>query len=280
MLRKSIAAAALAAFAAGAVSGAAADDKPVKPWERKEVQVKPPEDSPLDYLVSGYWFRTPKTRALQDDDFENPAFLWVEQAMEEWTKVDGKAGKSCASCHETAEKSMKGVSARYPVYSAKNKKMMAVQHQVNYCRKNYMKAKTWKWESDQMLGMAAYIGLQSRGMPVKVSIDGPAKKFFEAGDAFYHERRGQFDLACMHCHQANFGQYIRADLLSQGHSNGFPTYRLKWQKLGSLHRRFRGCNNNIRAIPYKRGSPEYTNLELYLAWRGMGLKVESPSVRQ
>ena len=31
---------------------------------------------------------------------------------------------------------------------------------------------------------------------------------------------------------------------------------------------------------YKRGSPEYTNLELYLAWRGMGLKVETPSVRQ
>ena len=120
MLRNTIAAAALAAFAAGAVSGAAADDKPVKPWDRKEVQVKAPEDHPLDYLVSGYWFRTPDTRALQDDDFGNPAFLWVEQAIDEWTKVDGKAGKACASCHETAEKSMKGVSARYPVYSAKN----------------------------------------------------------------------------------------------------------------------------------------------------------------
>ena len=280
MLRKLIAAAVFAAFAAGAVSGAVADDKPAKPWERKEVQVTAPKDHPLDYLVSGYWFRTPKTRQLQDDDFENPAFLWVEQAIDEWTKVDGKAGKACASCHQTAEKSMKGVSARYPVYSAKNKKMMAVQHQVNYCRENYMKAKKWKWESDRMLGMATFIGLQSRGMSVAVSVDGPAKKFFEAGENFYHERRGQFDLACVHCHQANFGQYIRADLLSQGHSNGFPTYRLKWQKLGSLHRRFRGCNNNIRAIPYKRGSPEYTNLELYLAWRGLGLKVETPSVRQ
>ena len=108
MLRNSIAAVALAAFAAGAVPGAAADDKAVKPWERKEVQVEAPEDSPLDYLVSGYWFRTPQTRALQDDDFENPAFLWVEQAEAEWTTVDGKAGKSCASCHETAEKSMNG----------------------------------------------------------------------------------------------------------------------------------------------------------------------------
>ena len=167
MLRISIAAAVLAAFAAGAVSGVSADDKPVKPWERKEVQVKPPKDSPLDYLVSGYWFRTPKTRALQDDDFENPAFLWVEQAEGEWTTVDGKAGKSCSSCHDAVEKSMKGVSARYPVYSAKTRKMMAVTHQVNYCRENYMKAKKWKWESDKMLGMTSLIGLQSRGMPVK-----------------------------------------------------------------------------------------------------------------
>ena len=280
MLLKSLAATALAAFALGAASGAIAAEKKEKLWELKENQVKPAEGSPLDYLVSGYWFRTPKTRALQDDDFENPAFLWVEQAEAEWTSVDGKAGKSCSSCHDTVEKSMKGVSARYPVYSAKTKKMMAVTHQVNYCRENYMKAKTWKWESDKMLGMTSLIGLQSRGMSVKVAVDGPAKKFFEAGEKFYHERRGQFDLACVHCHQGNFGQYIRADLLSQGHSNGFPTYRLKWQKLGSLHRRFRGCNNNIRAIPYKRGSPEYTNLELYLAWRGMGLKVEAPSVRQ
>ncbi len=280
MLLKSLAATALAAFALGAASGAIAAEKKEKLWELKENQVKPPEGSPLDYLVSGYWFRTPKTRALQDDDFENPAFLWVEQAEAEWTKVDGKAGKSCSSCHDAVEKTMKGVSARYPVYSTKTKKLMAVTHQVNYCRENYMKAKKWKWESDKMLGMTSLIGLQSRGMPVKVSIDGPAEKFFKAGEAFYHERRGQFDLACVHCHQGNYGQYIRADLLSQGHSNGFPTYRLKWQKLGSLHRRFRGCNNNIRAIPYKRGSPEYTNLELYLAWRGMGLKVEAPSVRQ
>jgi sulfur-oxidizing protein SoxA len=73
---------------------------------------------------------------------------------------------------------------------------------------------------------------------------------------------------------------IRADTLSQGQSNGFPTYRLKWQKLGSLHRRFKGCNDQVRAEPYKRGSDEYVNLELYLAWRGQGLEIESPAVRQ
>ncbi len=71
----------------------------------------------------------------------------------------------------------------------------------------------------------------------------------------------------------------RANLLTQGQSNGFPTYRFKWSKLGSIHRRFRGCNKNVRATPYAYGSDEYVNLELYLAARGRGLLVETPAVR-
>ena len=75
------------------------------------------------------------------------------------------------------------------------------------------------------------------------------------------------------------GGQLRANVLSQGQSNGFPTYRLKWQKVGSIHRRFRGCNKMVRAKPYAYGADEYVNLELYLAWRGRGLPVETPAVR-
>ena len=67
--------------------------------------------------------------------------------------------------------------------------------------------------------------------------------------------------------------------LSQGQSNGFPVFRLKWQKPGSIHRRFKGCNKQVRAKPFKIGSDVYNNLELYLAWRGNGLTVETPAVR-
>jgi sulfur-oxidizing protein SoxA len=86
-------------------------------------------------------------------------------------------------------------------------------------------------------------------------------------------------MACKNCHEDYAGTMIRANLLSQGQSNGFPTYRLKWQKVGSLHRRFRGCNSQVRATPYKAGSEEYVNLELFLANRGRGLPVETPAVR-
>jgi hypothetical protein len=34
-------------------------------------------------------------------------------------------------------------------------------------------------------------------------------------------------MSCATCHEDNMGKMIRADHLSQGQVNGFPTYRLK-----------------------------------------------------
>ena len=263
---------AMAALTLGVVqvTPVAAGDKP---------SVAPPEGHPLDELISGYNFRVPETRAVQDDDFENPAFLWVEQAEFLWDQVDGDAGKACADCHESVD-SLKSVGTTYPVYYEPWGKLMNMEQRINHCRTENMQAEPWKYESDDMLGMTALIRHQARGEPVNVKIDGEAAPFFEKGKEFYYERRGQLDLACANCHEGYAGTKIRADMLSQGQSNGFPTYRLKWQKLGSLHRRFKGCNDQVRAEPYERGSDEYVNLELYLAWRGQGLPVETPAVRQ
>ncbi len=230
---------------------------------------------------SGYLFSTKETQAIQDDDFINPGMLWVEKGKELWTKVDGKAGKSCASCHGDAEESMKGVYPVYPKYVPELGKLENLEQRINRCRTSNMGAKAWKWESDELLAMTTYIGYISRGMPINVKIDGPAKPFFEKGKEFYFKRRGQLDMACKHCHYDNAGKYIRADLLSEGRGGGaFPVYRLKWQKIGSLHRRFRGCNKQIRAEPYPFGSDEYVNLELFVKWRSRGLPVEVPAVRR
>ncbi|NNG03891.1 MAG: sulfur oxidation c-type cytochrome SoxA [Inquilinus sp.] len=242
--------------------------------------VPPPEGSPLGELISGYEFRTPETQALQDDDFINPGFLWVENGEELWETADGAAGKSCESCHGDAEDSMNGVGARYPVYSEATGKPINLEQRINLCRTENMQAEPWRWESPELLGMMTFVRYQSRGVPVAVEIDGPMQPFFEAGREFYYQRRGQLDMSCASCHEANYGMSLRADMLSQGHSNGFPTYRLKWQGVGSLHRRFRGCNQQVRADRFGYGSDEYINLELYLAWRGMGLPVETPAVRQ
>ena len=77
---------------------------------------------------------------------------------------------------------------------------------------------------------------------------------------------------------------LRADHLSQGQINGFPTYQLNNAKLNSTPGRFKGCMKNIRATPYKEGGQEFKSPEFYLASRvdwlfGNGLFVKSPSVR-
>lgn len=230
--------------------------------------------------MSGYVFASPETQAMQDDDFENPGMLAVQDGEAEWKKVEGAAGKSCASCHNDAAQSMKGVAVTYPKFEPKRGKLANIEHRINMCRTEHMKAPELKWESKPLLGLTAYVEYQSRGLPINVKIDGPAAPFFAKGKEFYETRRGQMDVACAHCHVNNAGLNIGVENLSQGQSNGYPTYRLKWQSFGSLHRRFEGCNQEVRAATYPRGSDEYTNLELYVAWRGNGLRSEAPSVRR
>ena len=228
---------------------------------------------------SGYTYAAAETRAIQDDDFANPAMIRVDSGEALWNKVDGEAGNSCASCHGDAADSMRGVATSYPKFVGALGKLKNIEQQINYCRTERMKAGEWKYESSPLLSMTVYVRHQSRGMPISVAIDGPAAPYFEKGKAFYNQRRGLLDMACANCHVGYPGVMIRANILSQGQTNGFPVYRLKWQKVGSTHRRFRGCNKQVRAQPYAYGSEEYVNLELFVAWRGRGLLVETPAIR-
>ena len=105
--------------------------------------------------------------------------------------------------------------------------------------------------SQELLALTALVAHQSRGGPMSVRVDGPARPFFEAGRALYYERQGQLDLSCAQCHEDNWGKRLRAERISQGHANGFPIYRLEWQTLGSLHRRLRACFQGVRAEPFR-----------------------------
>ena len=242
--------------------------------------VKPAAGHPLDHLYSGWRFRAAETQTLQLDDFENPGFPAVDAGEASWSKVEGSEGKSCASCHDDAATSMKGVRAQYPKWNDALNRPHTMETQINECRTTRMGAEKWKWEAKQMLAMTAYVGLQSRGVAVNVNIsEGDMATWNAKGKEVYYSRVGQLNMSCANCHEENYGNMIRADHLSQGQINGFPTYRLKWGGVGSSHRRFKGCMENIRAVAYKRGSDEFISLELYLSSRGQGLSVETPAVR-
>ncbi|KUJ76159.1 sulfur oxidation c-type cytochrome SoxA [Ruegeria marisrubri] len=233
----------------------------------------------LDEIYSGWRFRSDETQALQMDDFDNPAMVFVDQAQDAWDTVEGTEGKSCASCHDSVEESMAGVRAVYPKWNEEAGEVRTLAMQINDCRENKMGAEKWKYTGGQMAAMEALISVQSRGMPVNVAIDGPVKETWEKGKEIYYTRYGQLELSCANCHEQNYGNMIRADHLSQGQINGFPTYRLKNAKLNTAHARFKGCVRDTRAETFKPGSDEFVALELYVASRGNGLSVEGPSVR-
>jgi sulfur-oxidizing protein SoxA len=213
------------------------------------------------------------------DDFDNPAMVFVDQAMDTWTTAEGSAEKSCASCHDDVEDSMAGVRAVYPKWNEAAGEVRTLAMQINDCRENQMGAEKWKYTGGKMSAMEALISVQSRGMPVNVAIDGPVQSTWEQGKELYYTRTGQLELSCANCHEDNYGNMIRADHLSQGQINGFPVYRLKNTKLNTAHARFKGCVRDTRAETYSPGSAEFVALELYVASRGNGLSVEAPSVR-
>ena len=233
----------------------------------------------LSEIYSGWRFREAELQALQMDDFDNPATFAVDMATEMWSTVDGTEGKSCASCHENLEADMKGVRAVYPKWNEDAGELRTLASQINHCRTDNMGAEEWKYTGSEMTAMEALISLQSRGMPVNVAVDGPVAEIWKQGEEMYYTRYGQLELSCANCHEQNYGNYIRADHLSQGQINGFPAFRLKDDGLVQVQNRFRGCIRDTRAETFAAGSPEFDALELYVASRGNGLSVEGPSVR-
>ena len=243
-----IAASASIAVTLGFALGDPIDDDLYIDGEKMTVRAEAPEGHPFDEVLSGWLFRTGETRALETDSFQNPGMLRVEEGETIWNTVEGSEGKSCATCHGEASESMKGIAANYPKWDAAEKRPINIELQINRCRKERMGAEPYPFDKGGQKPLTAYIKHQSLGTPVKLNLEeGEMQSWWDRGKELYYTRTGQLNLSCASCHELNSGKYIRADHLSQGQVNGFPTYRLKQADLVSVHNRFRGCIRDTRA---------------------------------
>lgn len=243
-------------------------------------RTKAQEGLPFDEIYSGWLFREAETRATEADAFANPGMLSVERGEELWAMVDGSQGKSCASCHNDAAETMKGVGANFPKWDADAKRPINIELQIDKCRVENMGAEAYKFDSEPQVALTSYIKNQSLGMPVSLDLTkGELQSWWDKGKEAYYTRTGQLNFSCASCHESGMGKHIRADHLSQGQVNGFPTYRFQQAAMVSLHSRFRGCIRDTRAEMPKAFSDQLMALELYVTWRGTGLSVETPAVR-
>ncbi len=236
-------------------------------------------DIPLDQRRSGTADLGRDTKAMQNDDTSNPATLWVLDGEALWNQKAGAAHRACSDCHGDAAASMKGVAARYPAFSAVQKTPIDLEQRINLCRGEQQKATPFAFESRELLALTAFVGRQSRGLPIAPPSDENLKAAVEQGRKLFTQRMGQIDMSCAQCHDDNWGKHLASSPVPQGHPTGYPIYRLEWQNLGSLQRRLRNCMIGMRAEPFAYGAPEAVALEAYLMWRARGMTVETPGVR-
>lgn len=237
--------------------------------------------SPLlaEQAKSGYEFIKPATRAMQDDDFENPGTLTVEQGQELFNEKQHGASKACADCHGADARKMDTKSiARYPVYDQKTAGILTLQKRISHCRNN-IGSEALPANHPELIALETFVRSRAYGETVNVQTDGSVTELLEKGEIIYQTRFGLIDMSCYHCHSLYPGQMIRGQKISQGQGNGFPAYRLDIGEITNLNQRIQQCLTLMRAEPFDVDSEEIKLLELYIMSRSNGLKIETPAVR-
>jgi sulfur-oxidizing protein SoxA len=210
-----------------------------------------------------------------------PYELEMETAREEWATpfANGKTFDDCFSDKPPANE--------YPYYDAASDDLRTVEADINACLEANGEEPIKNLKNGKIARLVAAFREQFNGekMAVDVSSDG-ARAWYEKGKEFYWTKRGQLNFACADCHVHSAGKSIRGDVLSAGlgHTTGFPVYRTKWavagKPWGTVHRRYAGCNSQVRAKPFEPQSAEYKALEFYEAAMNTGVPIKVPSQRQ
>ncbi|MCW8917332.1 MAG: sulfur oxidation c-type cytochrome SoxA [Gammaproteobacteria bacterium] len=189
-------------------------------------------------------------------------------------------GKTYASCFKNGGK---GIRQNYPYFDSKSGLIKTLEAEINECRVNNGE-KPLGWKKGDIAFISAYMASTSNGKKINITIpdDPRALAAYERGKKFYYTKRGQLNLSCSNCHVDNVGNRIRSETLSPslGHPSHFPVHRLKWGEMGTLHRRFGGCNEQVRAKSFPAQSQEYATLEYFLTYMSNGIEVNAPSSRK
>ncbi|UCE90109.1 MAG: sulfur oxidation c-type cytochrome SoxA [Pseudomonadota bacterium] len=188
-----------------------------------------------------------------------------------------------------------GIRQNYPYFDTKSGKIHTLEADIMAClKKNGVDVKAEKigFKKGKLAAISAYMGYNSRGKKLNVVVpnDPRALEMYQRGKIHFYAKRGQLNFSCADCHMYQSGMSARTNLLSPalGHTTHFPVYRKKWEAggsgalggFGTLHRRYGGCNKQVRAKPFKAQGDEYTALEFFHQYISNGIKINAPGVRQ
>ena len=231
---------------------------------------------------------------IEFDEFANGVYSIDEMARQNWEAMEEfppyemhiDDGESVWLAHEEIYQQCfpngPGVKHLYPMWDQVEQTVITLPYAINLCREKH-KLPTLDYLGDEINTLVAYMAYQSRGKAISISVPNDlAMQAYLDGKQFYFTRRGQLNFACYHCHFDNAGKSLRTEVLGPalGQTTGWPTYRNKWGALGPLHKRYIGCNMQVRADPLAAQSETYRNLEYFHTHMNNGLPINGPSVRR
>lgn len=167
----------------------------------------------------------------------------------------------------------------YPKYVGGE--VITLEVAVNQCREAHDE-EPLEYGSEEMNQLMTYMAYVSRDQVIDIEVTEASLPAYDRGKQMYYSRRGQLNFSCSHCHMQITGMLLRSETLSAslGHVTHWPTYRFKWEEVGSLHRRFAECNDQVGAESLPEQHPAYRDLEYFLTYMSNGLPINGPSSRK
>lgn len=236
-------------------------------------------DLPLNGYVNGPYNFSKSERTQWNQIMEFPPYEFALQEGKELFETKFPDGKSYASCFPNGGI---GIAQTYPKFDAISSKVATLGIALNECRDAHG-MQPLNLTKGPPAAIETYMVHTSRGKPIDVTIpdDPRALAAYEAGKEYFYSRRGQLNFSCASCHVQAAGKRLRGDVLAPalGIAAIFPIYRSKWGDMGTLVRRFIGCNKKVNAQPVKADSARYRNLAYFLTYMSNGLPMAAPGAR-
>ncbi len=237
-------------------------------------------DIPFNDYINGVYALDKNARAQWQAIEDFPPYEIAVDKGEELFNTPFKNGKSYIDCFPEAEN---GIRQNYPLFNTETGHVVTLELAINECRKNNSE-KELKYGKGEIIFLSSYLAYVSRGKPINITVPDDPRAFaaYEQGKKMYYSRRGQLNMSCANCHIWSAGNQLRAEILSPalGQTSHFPVFRSKWEEMGSLHRRYAGCNRQIRTEPFALQSKEYRNLEYFHTYMNNGLLINGPGSRK
>jgi len=234
----------------------------------------------LQDFADGLYAIDPVSRASWEQMEEFPPYGVTVEDGEKLFNTPFANGKTYADCFENKGV---GIKQNYPYFDVKTGKVKTLEQEINECREKNGE-KPLPWTKDAIVSIESYMAFSSRGklIDIKIPDDPRALAAYEAGKKFYWTKRGQFNFSCADCHIQNSGANLRTEMLSPalGQVTHFPVYRTSAGGMINLHKRYQGCNEQVRAKAFEAQSDEYRNLEYYMTYLNNGLLMNGPASRR